>query len=167
MATYDLLIAGGTLIDPARGIHERLDVAFSGGHVAAVEASISRRKAAHTIDAAGKLVTPGLIDAHVHVFSGVSHYGIDPDETCLAHGATTVVDAGSAGADTFIGFRTYVIEASATRVLAHLNISSMGMISQEVGELDSIKWANVPKALAMIERNRDLILGVKVRLTRG
>ena len=167
MATYDLLIAGGTLIDPARGIHERRDVAFSGGHVAAVEASISRRKAAHTIDATGKLVTPGLIDAHVYVFSGVSHYGIDPDETCLAHGATTVVDAGSAGADTFIGFRKYVIEASATRVLAHLNISSMGMISQEVGELDSIKWANVPKALAMIERNRDLILGVKVRLTRG
>jgi dihydroorotase len=167
MATYDLLIAGGTLIDPAQGIHDRRDVAFSGGHVAAVEPSISREEAAHTIDATGNVVTPGLIDAHVHVFSGVSHYGIDPDETCLAHGATTVVDAGSAGADTFVGFRKYVIEASATRVLAHLNISSMGMISQEIGELDSLKWANVPKALAMIERNRDVILGVKVRLTRG
>jgi dihydroorotase len=130
MARYDLLIAGGTLIDPAQGIHDRRDIAFSGGRVAAVKPSISRDEAAQTIDATGNLVAPGLIDAHVHVFSGVSHYGIDPDETCLAHGATTVVDAGSAGADTFVGFRKYVIEASATRVLAHLNISSMGMISQ-------------------------------------
>jgi dihydroorotase len=118
------------------------------------------------IDAAGKLVLPGLVDAHVHVFEGVSHFGINPDATCLAHGATTVVDAGSAGADTINGFRKYVIETSATRILAHLNISSMGMISMEVGELDDIKWANVPKALAAIERHRDLILGVKVRLTR-
>jgi dihydroorotase len=108
-----------------------------------------------------------LVDAHVHVFEGVSHYGINPDETCLAHGATTVVDAGSAGADTFDGFRKYVIEASETRILAHVNISSMGMLSREVGELDDIKWASVPKALAAIHKHRDLVLGVKVRLTRG
>jgi len=166
MTNYDLLISGGTLIDPVQGIHDRRDVAFSGGCVANVAPSIPRDQAAKTIDATGKLVVPGLIDAHVHVYPGVSHYGIDPDETCLAHGATTVVDAGSAGAGTFGGFRKYVIEASATRILAHLNISSMGMLSQEVGELDSIKWASVPKALATIERNRDVILGVKVRLTR-
>jgi dihydroorotase len=134
--------------------------------VAANEPAIAAGLANQVINAAGKLVVPGLIDAHVHVFEGVSHFGIEPDRTCLAHGATTVVDAGSAGADTIDGFRKYVIETSATRILAHLNISSMGMISLEVGELDDIKWANVPKALAAIERHRDLILGVKVRLTR-
>lgn len=165
--SYDLLIRGGTLIDPAQGIHERRDVAFSNGKVAAVEPEIAAGAAAQVIDAAGKLVVPGLVDAHVHVFEGVSHYGINPDHTCLAHGATTVVDAGSAGADTFDGFRKYVIEASETRILAHVNISSMGMISREVGELDDIKWASVPKALAAIEKHRDLVLGVKVRLTRG
>jgi dihydroorotase len=102
----------------------------------------------------------------VHVFEGVSHYGINVDHGCLARGATTVVDAGSAGADTFPGFRKYVIEASETRILAHLNISTMGMISRQIGELDDIKWASVPSALEMIERNRDVVLGVKVRLTR-
>ncbi|MEA2583304.1 MAG: dihydroorotase [Thermomicrobiales bacterium] len=166
MASYDLLIKGGTLIDPAQGVHDRRDVAFAGGMVAAVAPEIAADEANETIDARGKLVVPGLIDAHVHVFEGVSHYGINPDKTCLARGATTVVDAGSAGADTFAGFRKYVIEASSTRILAHVNISSMGMLSQEIGELDDIKWASVPKALAAIERNRDLILGVKVRLTR-
>lgn len=164
---WDLLIAGGTLIDTAQGVHDRRDVAFASGKVAAVGESLSREQAKQTIDATGKLVSPGLVDAHVHVYPGVSHYGIDPDETCLAHGATTVVDAGSAGADTFDGFRRYVIETSATRILAHVNISSMGMISQEIGELDSIKWASVPKALAAIEKHREVVLGVKVRLTRN
>lgn len=167
MANYDLVITGGTLIDPACGIHDRRDVAFANGLVAAVAPTIAADTAAHVIDATGKVVVPGLVDAHVHVFEGVSHYGINPDETCLAHGATTVVDAGSAGADTFDGFRKYVIEASETRILAHVNISSMGMISRDIGELDDIKWASVPKALATIEKHRDVVLGVKVRLTRN
>jgi dihydroorotase len=166
MARYDLVIQGGRLLDPAQGIDARRDVAFAGGRVAAIGEAIPAEEAAEVVDAAGKLVTPGLVDLHVHVFDGVSHYGIEPDPTCLATGATTVVDAGSAGADTFRGFRKYVIEVSRTRILAQLNISSMGMIADEVGELDSLKWASVPKALRTIEANRDLILGVKVRLTR-
>ena len=166
MEHYDLLIQGGTLIDAAQGVHGRRDIAFREGRVAAVAPTIAVGEATETIDASGKIVSPGMIDAHVHIFEGVSHYGINVDRGCLAKGATTVVDAGSAGADTFPGFRKYVIEASATRILAHLNISTMGMISREIGELDDIKWASVPRALDMIERNRDLILGVKVRLTR-
>jgi dihydroorotase len=166
MARYDLAITGGRVVDPAAGLNDYRDVAFRDGVVVAVEARIDPRDAAETIDATGSLVTPGFIDAHVHIFPGVSHYGVVPDDTCLPHGATTVVDAGSAGADTFPGFRRYVIEASETRIFAHLNISSMGMICEEIGELDDIKWANIPKALAMIERNRDVILGVKVRLTK-
>jgi dihydroorotase len=141
-------------------------VAFARDHVAAVAADIPAAQAAEIVDASGYLLIPGMIDLHVHVFEGVSHYGIPPDPTCLAHGVTTVVDAGCAGADTFDGFRKYVIEVSATRVLAQLNISSQGMISPLIGELDDIRWANVSRALQTIERHRDVILGIKVRLTR-
>jgi dihydroorotase len=167
MPTYDLVIQGGTLVDPAQKVHAQRDVAFREGRVAAIGEAIPSGEAARVVDARGKIVTPGLIDLHVHVFEGVSHYGIQPDPTCLAKGATTVVDAGSAGADTFPGFRKYVIEASATRIFAQLNISSMGMIAERIGELDDLKWASVPRALEVIEANRDLILGVKVRLTRN
>ena len=167
MAKYDLLIKGATLVDPAQGIRAKRDVAFEGRRVAAVGEDIPSAEAERTVDAGGLYVMPGLIDLHVHVFEGVSFLGIPPDPTCLARGVTTVVDAGSAGADTFLGFRKYVIEASATRILAQLNISSQGMLSRAVGELDEIKWASVPRALEVIEANRDLILGVKVRLTRN
>jgi dihydroorotase len=169
---YDLLIRNATLIDPAQRLHARRDVAFANGCVAAVAEHLDltgfgKLSGLTVIDGADCLLTPGWIDLHVHVFEGVSHYGINADAHCLAKGVTTAVDAGSAGADTFPGFRKYIIEASATRLFAQLNISSQGMISQEVGELDDIRWADVNKALKMIEAQRDVILGVKVRLERG
>lgn len=163
---YDLLLKGGTLIDPAQGIHARRDVAFAEGKVAAVGENLPSADARQTLDATGRLVAPGMIDLHVHVFWGVSHYGIEPDPTCLARGATTVVDAGSAGADTFPGFRKFIIEVSATRIFAQLNISSQGMLTRDIGEFELPEYADVGKACAMIEQHRDLILGVKVRLTR-
>ena len=163
---YDLLIKGGTLIDPAQNIHANKDVAFSSGVVAAVDDNLSNADALEVLDASGCLVTPGMIDLHVHVFYGVSHYGIEPDPTCLAKGATTVVDAGSAGADIFPGFRKYVIDVSETRILAQINISSQGMLTQEIGEFEIPEYADVDKACAMIEKHRDVILGVKVRLTK-
>ena len=166
MTRYDLLLKGGTLIDPLPGTHAPRDVAFSDRRVARVEAQIPASEATHIVDVSGLLVVPGMIDLHVHVFEGVSYLGIPPDETCLARGVTTVVDAGTSGADTFPGFRKYVIETSATRIYAHLNISSQGMLSPAIGELDELKWADVPRALQTIEANRDRILGVKVRLTR-
>ncbi len=163
---YQLLIKNGTVIDPAQGIHTRKDVAFADGRVSAISEDIPTSEAREVLDASGRFVTPGLIDLHVHVFYGVSHFGIEPDPTCLARGATTVVDAGSAGADTFPGFRKYVIDVSDTRILAQLNISSQGMLTQEIGELENPDYADVGKAYRMIEQHRDLILGVKVRLTR-
>ena len=163
---YDLLIKGGTLIDPAQNIHANKDVAFSNGVVAAIDDNLSNADALEVLDASGCLVTPGMIDLHVHVFYGVSHYGIEPDPTCLAKGATTVVDAGSAGADIFPGFRKYVIDVSETRILAQINISSQGMLTQEIGEFEIPEYADVDKACAMIEKHRDVILGVKVRLTK-
>ncbi|RKU25855.1 amidohydrolase/deacetylase family metallohydrolase [Candidatus Poribacteria bacterium] len=166
MHNYELLIKNGTLIDAAQGIHARQDIGFANGHVAAVSDDIPISEAREVLDANGCFVTPGLIDLHVHVFYGVSHFGIEPDSTCLARGATTVVDAGSAGADTFPGFRKYVIDVSDTRILAQLNISSQGMLTQEIGELENPDYADVGKACRMIEAHRDIILGVKVRLTR-
>jgi dihydroorotase len=163
---YDLVIQGGTLIDPAEGIHAVRDVAFSDGVVADVGENIDAG-GAEVVDASERIVTPGLIDIHVHVFAGVSHYGIEPDPTCLAKGATTVVDAGSAGADTFPGFRKYVIDVSETRVLAQMNISSQGMLCREIGEFEFLEYADVDKACKMIEQHRDVVLGVKVRLTRN
>lgn len=164
--TYDLVIKNGMLIDPAQGVHEQKDIAFSDGCVSTVGDDIHSSDAREIVNAEGCYVTPGLIDLHVHVFHGVSHFGIEPDPTCLARGATTVVDAGSAGADTFPGFRKYVINVSDTRILAQLNISSQGMLTREIGELENPDYADVDKACKMIEQHRDIILGVKVRLTR-
>ncbi len=166
MPTYDLLIKGGTLVDPAQKLHGRRDVAFKDGLVAAVTGSIPGSDAKEVVDAAGRIVTPGLIDLHVHVFEGVSYLGVNPDTHCLARGSTTVVDAGTAGAQTFPSFRKYIIEVSETRIFAQLNISTQGMLASVVGELDDIRWVDVPHALQTIEKNRDLILGVKVRLSR-
>ncbi|MCE2402938.1 amidohydrolase/deacetylase family metallohydrolase [Candidatus Poribacteria bacterium] len=162
----DLIIKNGTLIDPTQGIHAPKDVAFTDGCVSTVSDAIPSSEARDVVNADGCYVTPGLIDLHVHVFHGVSHFGIEPDPTCLARGATTVVDAGSAGADTFPGFRKYVIDVSDTRILAQLNISSQGMLTREIGELENPDYADVDKACRMIEQHRDIMLGVKVRLTR-
>lgn len=105
MADYDVILTGGTLVDPAQAIHGPRDVAFAEGRVAAVDERIDPTSARQVIECAGLIVAPGLIDLHVHVFPGVSHYGIDPDTHCIAKGVTTAMDAGSAGADTFPGFR--------------------------------------------------------------
>lgn len=167
---FDLLITNGRLLDPARSVDESCDVAFKDGRVAAVGKNLDRSQATETLDATGLLVTPGLIDLHVHVYQGVSHYGIPPDPTCLEHGVTTAVDAGSAGAETFPGFRKFIIEASATRLFALLNISRIGMVTgaeldPPLGELEDLRHLQVPAAVRCIEANRDAILGIKIRLS--
>ena len=167
---YDLIIRNGTLVDPAQGINTQKDIALTGGRVAAVIDPGPGVAAKHTLDVRGLYVLPGLIDLHVHVFSGVSHYGIDVDPTCLARGVTTVLDAGSSGALTFPGFRKFIIDVSQTRLYALLNISAMGMVSGSetippLGELEDLRYSNAETAVRMIEANRDRILGVKVRLS--
>ncbi len=167
---YDLLLKNGTRIDPAAGIHEKKDVAITGGRVAAVLDAGAEAQAKHVIDVGGLLVTPGFIDLHVHVFSGVTHYGIEVDPTCLARGVTTALDAGSSGALTFPGFRNYVIDVCDTRLFALLNISGLGLVSGQetqppLGELEELQYCDVGAAVKMIEANRDRILGVKIRLS--
>lgn len=166
MKQYDLIVRGGTLIDPAQKIHGKYDVGITAGVVMAVEPSLADATAPHTIDATGKYVTPGLIDLHVHIYEGVSHWGVDADSTCLAQGVTTAIDAGSSGADTFPGLRKYVLEVSQTRTRAFLNISRIGLIADRtVGELMELRYLDPQLAVQTIEKNRDRILGIKVRLS--
>ena len=156
----DLAITGGRVIDPATGANGEGAVRVDSGRIVAADGAESRR----TIDATGLLVVPGLIDLHVHVYPGVSHYGVEPDPTCLLRGVTTAVDTGSAGAATFPAFRRYVIEQAQTRVLAYLHIAVQGMISSLVGELEDPRWASPALTVACANEHRDVVVGVKVRL---
>ncbi len=164
---YDLLIKGGTVLDPSQGLNAVRDVALSDGKVAAVEKDIPSGQAREVLDATGLLVTPGLLDLHVHVFWGVSHYGIEPDPGNIARGVTTALDVGSSGARTFAAFRKHVLERADTRLFALLNISAMGMISPRIGELEDLRWADVEEAVQVARANRDLVLGIKARLGRA
>jgi len=162
---YDLLIRGGTVIDTSQGLNDVRDVALSDGKVAAVEEGIPESLARETLDASDLIVTPGLLDLHVHVFWGATHYGIEPDTGNVEKGVTTAVDAGSAGAGTFPAFRRHVLERADTRLYALLNISAMGMISPKIGELEDLRWADVEAAVETGRANRDYVLGIKARLS--
>src|SRR5436309_1968220 len=170
-ARYDLLIKGGRIVDPAQGLSVQSDVALVSGKVARVAENIAATEARQVLNARGKIVTPGLIDIHVHVYDGVAPLGIPADPNCIAKGVTTVVDAGSAGAHTFPGFRRFVINLASTRVYALLNLSVMGMscasFSNQWGELLDLRYANPKLAILTIEKNRDVILGIKIRLGRN
>jgi dihydroorotase len=113
-------------------------------------------------------VTPGLIDFHTHVYWGVSAISLDLAEVVPGSGVTTWVDAGSAGAFTFPGFRRYVMEKADVGVLAFLNISTRGVLHVTVvggnpGDSDDIRWCDLARAVSTIEEHRDVIVGVKVR----
>src|SRR5262245_17687637 len=168
---YDLLIKGGRVVDPSQDLSAARDVAIVGPPIAELAPNLAEADAAHVLDATGTIVTPGLIDVHVHVYDGVAPLGIPPDPNCVAKGVTTVLDAGSAGAHTFPGFRKYVIDVAETRIRALLNISVVGQSTLSPdnlhGELLNLAYANPGLAVRTIERHRDLILGIKVRLTRN
>jgi predicted amidohydrolase len=166
VATWDLLVRGGTLVDPAQSISAKRDVAFSSGKVAAVAETLTG-EAIDVIDARGALVTPGLIDLHTHVYHGLAT-GRHADQTCLANGVTTVVDAGSAGWMTLRGLRDYVIPTYRTRVYAFLHISATGLtINRVMPELAEIKFAQVEEAARTVSEHRALVLGIKVRIAHG
>ena len=165
---YDYVLANGTVIDPAVELNAPRNVAIQDGRIAAVLDPASPFAAKQTIDCAGRLVVPGLIDFHVHVFPGVSHFGVDPDETCLARGVTTVLDFGTAGGLVFPGFRRYVIDSSRTRVKALMLIAGQGMISSmgttpALGELWDLAYCDIKGCVDAVEHNRDCVAGIKVR----
>ena len=168
---YDCVIRGGRVIDPATGLDAVRDVAIRDRRIAAIlDESSTDWKSTREIDVRGKFVVPGLIDLHVHVFPGVSHFGVEPDSTCLARGVTTVLDFGTTGGLIFPGFRRYVIEQSHTRVLALLNIASQGLIDSlgsppRYGELHDLRHCDVDLIENVVERHRDVIVGIKIRCT--
>jgi dihydroorotase len=159
-ALYDLVVKNGTVIDPLQHLEGRRDIAVSAGKVVCVEEAIPST-ARRVVDASGRIVTPGLIDLHTHVYWGGTPLGVDPDATCLAKGVTTVVDAGSAGCASFRGFRKFIIERSQTRVIPLLHISSIGLIKPP--ELEDLRYLDYDGAVAVAEANRDLIKGLKIR----
>jgi dihydroorotase len=159
--SYDLLISGGRLIDASQQISDVRDVAISNGKVARIGVGIPAGQARQVIVAAGKLVTPGLIDVHGHVYDGIQ-LGVAPDIVGIPNGVTTIVDAGTTGSFTWPGFRKYVIEKSQTRVYAMLNIATIGLIGNEL-YLDA-SLVDPRAAIRTIEANRDRIVGIKVRI---
>jgi dihydroorotase len=159
---YEILLKGGRVIDPSQSLNEVTDVAVAGGKIAAIARNIDAREAVRSVSVTGQIVTPGLIDIHVHGFEGISHWGLNLDQWCIARGITTGVDAGTSGADSFEGFRRLVIEQSRTRILAFLNISRVGLIA-EPGELVDMRMIDAPSALRVAKEHADVIVGLKVR----
>ncbi|MBI4640863.1 MAG: amidohydrolase/deacetylase family metallohydrolase [Candidatus Tectomicrobia bacterium] len=163
---YDLLLKGGEVIDPGQGIHEQLDVAISEGQIAALSKNIATGEAVKVVDVLGKLVTPGLIDYHAHVFIGTTDMGLKTDAICSASGVTTLVDCGSSGAGTFEGLRRYIIEPSKTRILAFVNISNVGLLALGVGELLNLQYISSDQTISVINEHREIALGIKARIGR-
>ncbi|HJX11531.1 MAG TPA: amidohydrolase family protein, partial [Candidatus Binatia bacterium] len=160
---FDLLLTGGTVLNPATGINQKLDVAVANGRVAAIQANLPRANATRVLDASGCYVTPGLIDFHVHSYWGVNPYGCNLDALCLATGVTTTMDAGSAGPVNFLGFRKLVSELSKTRMLGFVALAQHGVLN-EPGELVNLGFADSDGAAHTVGDNRDIGVGIKVRL---
>ncbi|MFN2461080.1 MAG: amidohydrolase/deacetylase family metallohydrolase [Candidatus Velthaea sp.] len=166
---YDLLVKGGTVVDPSQKLHAARDVAVKNGQIAALSAPGAAVKAAQTVDATGNIVTPGLIDLHCHYYHQVSGIGLPADELMPLTGTTTGVDAGDAGYSTFSGFRHFVIGQARTRHFAFIHIASIGLAGDPltVGELFNIDFADPVKCAKAVAENRDVVLGVKVRLSKN
>ena len=164
---YDLALTGGRLLDPAQGINDApRDVAFKDGKVAAVAERIDPALAAQSIDATGKLITPGLIDLHGHFYHGGNGSAVHADQTCLSSGVTTGVDAGSAGFLNYGAMRDYVFPAHRTRLLAFLHIGGVGLAANRAlgGGLHDMRIINVGETVRAIKENPGFIFGVKVRM---
>ena len=165
--TFDLVITSGRVIDPASGRDEQADIGIADGYFTAVGSSVPTAGAAEVIDAAGLLVVPGLVDLHVHVYWGVADLAIKPGPSDLARGATTIVDAGSAGANTLPGFIEYVVDPFPGRILAFVNISAMGQIDPFLGENHDARYLIPERAAEAVRADRETMVGVKVRLTES
>ncbi|MFZ2007855.1 MAG: amidohydrolase/deacetylase family metallohydrolase [Stellaceae bacterium] len=164
-----LILTGGRIIDPANGRDEIADIAFKDGKVAEIGRNLTYA-GAKTVDVAGKIVTPGLIDLHTHVYWGGTSLGVDAADIAKKSGTTTFVDAGSSGPGNFHGFRRHVIEPSPVRILPILNVSHAGIFAFSttvmVGECADLRLLEPRDCVRVVNANRDLIVGVKVRVGR-
>ena len=166
---FDLVLRHGRVIDPSQELDRVTDVAFADGRVAAAGDRLDAG-GADVRDVAGRIVTPGLIDLHTHVYWGGTSLGIDAEMFARKSAVTTCVDTGSAGPGNFAGFRKHVIERSQIRILPYLHVSFAGIYGFSnrvmVGEGHDIRLLAARDCLEVVEANRDIIVGIKVRLGR-
>jgi len=168
----DLILRGGRVIDPSQNIDRVTDVSFSGGVVAAIGDQLPAGPDTEVHDVRGKIVTPGLIDLHTHVYWGGTSIGVDAVELARRSATATFVDAGTAGAGNFPGFRKHVIEpALPVRILPLLNLSFPGIFAFSktvmVGEAADLRLLDMKECVRVAQENADLIVGIKVRVGRG
>jgi len=167
---HELILRGGRILDPSQGLDRVTDIAFSGGRVTALGDDLAAESDADVRDVSGRIVAPGFIDLHTHVYWGGTSLGIDADAIARTSGVTTFVDAGSAGAGNFAGFRKHVIEPSEVRILAYLHVSFAGIYAFSshimVGESSDLRLMSPAEAVEVVEANRDVIVGIKVRVGR-
>ncbi|MFK7963256.1 MAG: amidohydrolase family protein [Burkholderiaceae bacterium] len=160
---FDLLIQGGRVIDPSQGIDTVADIGIDKGIIRAVGPTLSAEGAGKVLDASNKIVTPGLIDAHVHVADGMMPVSMVPDDAGIRSGVTTVIDAGSTGGRTYAGFRKHIIKPAETRIYTLLNIASVGLVVLNELYADP-KFISRKRAYRAIRANRDQIIGLKARV---
>ena len=166
-SSYDLILKGGRVIDERNSLDGVMDVAIKGGKIAAVAPSLAAGTS-QVRDVAGSIVAPGLIDIHTHVYHKATSLSVDPGFIARRSACTTLIDAGSAGAGNYDGFRDYVIVQSPYRIFAFLNISFPGIFGFDkdvsIGEATARSMLPVHRCVEKIEANRDRIIGVKVRI---
>lgn len=164
----DLVLKGGRVIDPAQAIDRVTDIAFAGGKVAAIGDGLTAKE---TRDVRGKVVCPGLIDLHTHVYWGGTSLGVAAEPLARSGAVTTFIDAGSAGPGNLAGFRKHVIETSPVRILPYLNLSFPGIYAFSktvmVGETSDLRLLDMRECARVAQENRDLVLGIKVRVGKG
>lgn len=168
--SHDLILKGGRVIDPSQNLDGIRDVAFTAGKVSAIGKDLATGPDTEVRDVSGYIVSPGLIDLHTHVYWGGTSLGVDADEFCRASGVTTSVDTGSAGPGNWAGFRKHVIERSEARILAYLHVSFAGIFGFSktimVGESENVRLMAPADCAEVADKNRDLIVGIKVRVGR-
>ena len=164
---FDLVIKGGDVLDPSQSLRGKRDVGIRYGLVEALETDIPADKALRVMDASGKLVTPGLIDLHSHVYPYGSAIGIPADELVAHQATTTCVSAGDAGANNFAAFRRHIAAQSRTRLYAFVHIANAGLTPFPVPELYNIDFAQVDACAKTVAENADMVLGVKVRMSEN
>ena len=164
---FDLLVKGGEVLDPSQNLRAKRDVGIRYGLIEALEADIPADKALKVLSASGKLVTPGLIDLHAHVFPYGSAIGIPADELLSFQGTTTLVSAGDAGANNFAAFRRAIVGQTRARLYAFVHIANIGLAGFPVPELYNIDYAQTEAAAKAVAENADLVLGIKVRMSEN